>query len=118
MKDSKVFRENGQQAGNSTILLMTESSFFERISDYMAENNRIAASEAEIDSIGEENEMKGAGSKDSPCEENEVEQRLDAIYDTDPLGFEKDPTNLGAKMLAQDQLEEVNLGDDNTKRIT
>src|ERR1051325_8282716 len=117
-KDSKVLREDGQQAGSSTTLLMIESSFFERILSYMAENEWKAASEAEIDSIVEENEMKGAGSKDSPCEENEREQRLDAIYDTEPLGFEKDPTNLGAKMLAQDQLEEVNLGDDNTKRIT
>ena len=84
----------------------------------MAENERRAASEAEIDSIIEVNETKGNGSKDSPCEENKIDQRLDAIYDTEPLGFEKDPTNSGAKMLAQDPLEEVNLGDDNTKRVT
>src|ERR1051325_6365364 len=118
MKESKALRKNGHQAGNSIILLMTESSFFERISAYMAENEWRAASEAEIDSITEVNEMKGNGSKDSPCEENEIDQRLDAIYDTEPLGFEKDPTNSGVKMLAQDPLEEVNLGDDNTKRVT
>src|ERR1051325_3878751 len=118
MKESKALRKNGHQAGNSIILLMTESSFFKRISAYMDENEWRAASEAEIDSIIEVNEMKGNGSKESPCEENEIDQRLDAIYDTEPLGFEKDPTNSGAKMLAQDPLEEVNLGDDNTKRVT
>src|ERR1051325_9458766 len=117
-KESKVLRKDGQQAGGSTTLLMTESSFFERISAYMAENEWKAASEAEIDSIVEVNAMKGDGSKDSPYEENEIDHRLDAIYDTEPLGFEKDPTNSGAKMLAQDQLEEVNLGDDNTRRVT
>src|ERR1044072_8195264 len=68
-KDSKVLREDGQQAGSSTTFLMIESSFFERISAYMAENEWKAASEAEVDSIVEENEMKGVGSKDSPCEE-------------------------------------------------
>ena len=42
--------------------------------------------------------------------EFEMDQRLDAIYDKEPLGFERDPINSGAKMLAQDPLEEVNLG--------
>ena len=84
----------------------------------MAENEWKMASEAEIDNIVEVNEMKGNGSKDPPYEENEIDQRLDAIYDTEPLGFEKDPTNSGAKMIVQDPLEEVNLGDGNTKRIT
>src|ERR1051325_762677 len=84
----------------------------------MAENDWKAASEAEIDNIVEVNEMKGNSSKDPSYEENEIDQRLDAIYDTEPLGFKKDPTNSGAKMIAQDPLEEVNLGDGNTKRIT
>lgn len=37
-------------------------------------------------------------------------QRLDAIYDDEPLGFEKDPLATNVKMLAQDPLEEIYLG--------
>ena len=62
--------------------------------------------------------LVGGGSKCSPSEELEMDQRLDAIYDKEPLGFERDPINSGVKMLAQDPLEEVNLGDDKTKRVT
>ena len=39
------------------------------------------------------------------------EQRLDAIYDDEPLGFEKDPLANNIKMLAHDPLEEINLGE-------
>src|ERR1051325_11106139 len=101
---------------------MTESSFFEKILAYMAENEWEAALEAEIGNMAAEvNEIDRDGSKDSPFKEHEIveiDQRLDAIYDKEPLGFEKDPTDSGAKMLAQYPLEEVNLGDENTKRIT
>ena len=45
-------------------------------------------------------------------EEKEVRnQRLDSIYDDEPLGFEKDSLADGVRMLAQDPLEEVNLGE-------
>lgn len=37
-------------------------------------------------------------------------QRLDTIYDDEPLGFEKDPLASNPKMLAQDPLEEIDLG--------
>ncbi|KAI5443874.1 hypothetical protein KIW84_012498 [Lathyrus oleraceus] len=37
-------------------------------------------------------------------------QKLDAIYDDEPLGFEKDPVSTNEKMVAQDPLEEINLG--------
>src|ERR1051325_1375635 len=103
MKKSKALHKDGQQAGNLTVLLMIESSFFEKISAYMAENERKTALEAEIDNrAAEVNKIDGDGSKGSPLEENvivEIDQRLDAIYDKEPLGFEKDPTNSGAKML-------------------
>src|ERR1051325_4854925 len=119
MKKSKALHKDGQQAGNSTTLLMIKSSFFERISAYMDENEWKAALEVEIDNMAAGVDKKdGDGSKDSPFEEHEIDQRLDAIYDKQPLGFEKDPTDSGAKMLAQDPHEEVNLGDENTKRIT
>ena len=51
-----------------------------------------------------------------PIENNN--QRLDAIYDDGPLGFERDPVAPSAKMLAQDPLEEVNLGEGTEKRPT
>lgn len=41
----------------------------------------------------------------------EQDQRLDAIYDDNPLGFEKDPLAINIKMLAQDPLEEIDLGE-------
>src|ERR1051325_8221572 len=122
MKKSKALHKDGQQAGNSKHLPMIESSFFEKISAYMAENEWKAALETEVDSMAVEvNKIDGDGSKSSLLEKQEIveiNQRLDAIYDKEPLGFEKDPTDSGAKMLAQDPLEDVNLGDENTKRIT
>ena len=48
----------------------------------------------------------------------EQNQRLDAIYDDEPLGFEKDPLSDNIKMLAQDPLEEIDLGVGGTKRPT
>src|SRR3954466_15833603 len=48
----------------------------------------------------------------------ELSQRLDAIYDEENLGFEKDPMGANIKMSAQDPLEEVNLGDGDQKRVT
>ena len=66
----KVLYKNGQQAGTSTTLTMTESTFFERISAYMAENESKAALEAEINkSTIKMNEVSGDGSKCSPFEE-------------------------------------------------
>ena len=121
MEKSKALHKDGQQAGNLIILPMTESSFFKKISAYIAENKWKAALEAEMDSMAAEvNKTDGDGSKGSPFEEEivDIDQRLDAIYDKEPLGFERDLTDSGAKMLAQDPLEEVNLGDENTKRIT
>lgn len=55
-----------------------------------------------------------------PDEQNNhiQDQRLDAIYDEEPLGFEKDPLSDGAKMLAQYPLEEIDLGEGMIKRPT
>jgi hypothetical protein len=108
---------------------MTESSFFEKISAYMAENKRQAALEVEITNMANKatygeiyNIGPGEYSKPKPPDEQvsvePTEQRLDAIYDEEPLGFEKDPVTSSAKMLAQDPLEEIDLGDGSAKRIT
>lgn len=37
-------------------------------------------------------------------QDEEQDQRLDAIYDDEPLGFEKDPLATNIKMMAQDPL--------------
>ena len=46
------------------------------------------------------------------------DRRLDTIYDDEPLGFERDPLANNTKMLAQDPLEEIDLGEGITKRPT
>ncbi|CAJ2672886.1 unnamed protein product [Trifolium pratense] len=45
-------------------------------------------------------------------------QKMDCIYDEEPLGFEKDPSSSSQKMQAQDPLEEVDIGDGSIKRPT
>ncbi|KAK2406377.1 hypothetical protein QL285_042113 [Trifolium repens] len=45
-------------------------------------------------------------------------QKLDCIYDDEPLGFEKDPISQSHKMQAQDPLQEIDLGDGLMKRPT
>ncbi|XP_050889047.1 uncharacterized protein LOC127094231 [Lathyrus oleraceus] len=108
---------------------MTESSFLEKISAYMAENKRQAALEAEITNMANKatyGEIYNTGpveySKLKPPDEQvpvePTEQRLDAIYDEEPLGFEKDPVTSSAKMLAQDPFEEIDLRNGSAKRIT
>lgn len=47
-----------------------------------------------------------------------LDQRLDCIYDDDPLGFEKDPMTFTEKIQAHDSLEEINLWDKSIKRHT
>lgn len=51
-------------------------------------------------------------------QDEEQDQWLDAIYDDEPLGFRKDPLATNIKMLAQDPLEEVDLGEGVIKRPT
>ncbi|MCI24885.1 hypothetical protein A2U01_0046071, partial [Trifolium medium] len=36
-------------------------------------------------------------------------QRLDCIYDDEPLGFEKDPSSSNQKMQSQDPLQEIDI---------
>ncbi|XP_050914591.1 uncharacterized protein LOC127129449 [Lathyrus oleraceus] len=95
----------------------------------MAENKRQADLEAEITNMANKatyGEICNTGPREffkpkPPDEQVPVEpteQRLDAIYDKEPLGFEKDPVTSSAKILAQDPLEEIDLGDGSAKRIT
>lgn len=64
--------------------------------------------------------QKGLGKDFDPEPPDKVQdedqgQRLNAIYDEEPLGFEKDPLETNIKMLAQDPLEEIDLGEGLTK---
>ncbi|KAK2451183.1 hypothetical protein QL285_010254 [Trifolium repens] len=45
-------------------------------------------------------------------------QRLDCIYDEEPLGFEKDPISSNQRMQAQDPLQEIDIGNGLVKRPT
>src|SRR3954468_7429164 len=128
-----IIRQYGQQAG-MTKSMMSESSFFEKISAYVAENKRKMALEAKLSNLLVNGGLKKEETPDrgihmtprlpedpARVEEisgKEISQRLDAIYDEEPLGFEKDPMGTNIKMLAQDPLEEVSLGDGDQKRVT
>ena len=102
------------------LVMMTEPRALQRISAYVAENRMIAALEAEVKYMAlEANEQvsfqEGPGKDFDPeppdSEEKEVRnQRLYAIYDDEPLVFEKDMLADNVKMLAQDPLEEIDLG--------
>src|ERR1044072_3100502 len=124
-------RRCGQLAGGAKVT-MTESNYYQKISAYLAENKRKTALEAEIQNmafkaIGTKAKNKAEiaspeGNNLPPPNDGQtstpMDQRLDAIYDQEPLGFEKDPESTNVKMLAQDPLEEVNIGDEVEKRVT
>lgn len=66
-------------------------------------------------------EVPGVDFEPEPSDKQHGEvtsQRLDAIYDDEPLDFEKDPVAPNIKMLVQDPLEENDLGDGISKRPT
>ncbi|KAK2436375.1 hypothetical protein QL285_021373 [Trifolium repens] len=65
--------------------------------------------------IWEREEIDVASSEDEVAPPS---QRLDCIYDEEPLGFEKDPLNETPKMQAQDPLEEIDIGNGSVKRPT
>ena len=118
----------GQRAGEVNLVMMTESQALQKISAYVAESRMIAALEAEVKYMAlEANEqvflLEGPGKDFEPeppdlRREEERSQRLDAIYDDEPLGFEKDLLANSIKMLAQDPLEEIDLGEGLVKRPT
>ena len=110
-------RRYGQLAGQAKVI-MTESNYYQKISAYLAKNKRRTAAAADIQNMGiEAIDKKEIANPEgnhspSPCDgqtSEMVDQRLDAIYDQEPLGFEKDPESSSAKMLAQDPLEEVDI---------
>jgi len=92
---------------------MPEPNIWDKITAYVAENRFNAAKEAEI-LQKEEIETLVEDTGDDFVED----QKLDCIYDDEPLGFEEDPMGSTTKMRAQDPLQEVDLGDGTFKRPT
>jgi len=81
-------------------LMMTEPNVWEKITACVAENSEKAALEAKIE---QERSIKDAN---DDFQFSSIEsQRLDCIYDDEPLGFEKDPMGSTEKMKAHDPLE-------------
>lgn len=109
-------------------MIMSESNRLEKILVYIAENKLKATLEGEVKYIIVEAkytevhlEEPGVDFEPKPPDKQHVYmtiQRLDAIYDDEPLAFEKDPVTPNIKMLAQDPLEEIDLGDGISKRPT
>jgi hypothetical protein len=91
-------------------LMMTEPDVWDKIMAYVAENSEKAALEAEIE---QEKSIKDAN---DDFQFSSIEsQRLNCIYDDEPLGFEKDPMGSAEKIKAQDPLEEVDICDGSVK---
>ena len=77
---------------------MSVPSAWDKITAYMAENKVKAAMEAEV--IRQTMAVEASDSHD----ENGIiiDERLDCIYDDEPLGFEKDSRDSVKRMQAQD----------------
>ncbi|KAK2397252.1 hypothetical protein QL285_058846 [Trifolium repens] len=94
-----------QLGGRSTKTTMTESNPWARITAYMAETKLNTALEADVQQdIAVEAKVEKDGGPEPQI------QRLDCIYDDEPLGFERDPLNETPKMQAHDPLEEIDIG--------
>src|SRR3954469_16825446 len=106
----KVLQNRGQRSK----MMTTESEYLARITAYLAENKERAALEAELEknmAIGATMMVKNENNQEV---DHQVE-RLNGIYDDEPLGFEMDPLGSVKRMQAQDPLEEIDLGDGITK---
>jgi hypothetical protein len=84
---------------------MIEPSAWAKITTYIAERKLETALEAALEqNVVDETTAENNGNL------LPNEQRLDCIYDDEPLGFEKDPVNSNPKMQAQDPLQEIDIG--------
>ncbi|MCI14504.1 hypothetical protein A2U01_0035635, partial [Trifolium medium] len=103
---------------------MIEPSSWTKISAYIAGNKINTAVEAanqNNDMAIEANVADEMVFETNTTENGEVlprMQRLDCIYDDEPLGFEKDPSSSNQKMQSQDPLQEIDIGDGSVKRPT
>jgi hypothetical protein len=101
---------------------MIESPAWDRITAYAAANRinmAIEAIELQEDMAGEANSNSNNELASQANVSNTGDmQRLDCIYDDEPLGFEKDPVSSNQRMQAQDPLQEIDIGDGLVKRPT
>src|SRR5580765_2353540 len=106
---------------------MSEAEALDKITAYMAENRINAALEAglyhkmALEAIHVKKDESNRNTSEHPSMKEEgipTNQRLDCIYDDEPLGFERDPSISTKRLQAQDALEEVDLGDGEIKRPT
>ncbi|CAJ2635983.1 unnamed protein product [Trifolium pratense] len=108
--------------GSTMMSMMIESPAWDRITAYAAENRIKMALEAINVQEDMAVEANGDLRDELALEASEVndgkKQRLDCIYDDEPLGFEKDPHSSIQRMQAQDPLQEVDIGDGSVKRPT
>lgn len=119
---------SNQLDGDMNLVIMSEAKTLERISAYIAEKRLKVALEAEVEYMVVEAKkaivhLEGHGIDFEPeppdKEQHEVQsERLDAIYDEEPLGFERDPLAPNLKMLVHGPLEEIDLGEGTKKRPT
>jgi hypothetical protein len=102
--------------------MMIESPEWSRITAYAAENGIKMA----IEAIESQENMAFEATGDIQHElatsatalQTGNNQRLDCIYDNEPLGFEKDQISSNQRMQAQDPLQEIDIGDGPIKRPT
>ena len=106
--------------------MMYELEALRKISAYVAENKIKSALEAEenmaVEACALNKEGRMAIGPEPPdkltlAKRSIDMQRLDCIYDNEPLGFEKDP-KAPEKIRPKDPLEEVDLGENGEKRPT
>jgi len=93
--------------------MMFEANFWDKITAYVAENNVNTPRESKV----AQDEVAKTLIEDTN-DDLVDNQKLDCIYDDEPLGFEEDPLGCTTKIRAQDPLEEVDLGDGSIKRPT
>jgi len=79
--------------------MMVEPNLWDKITAYMAESNLKTAKEAEV-MHKEVDETLAENANDDPVDD----QKLDCMYDDEPLGYEKDPLGSTTKMRAHDPL--------------
>ncbi|PNY02082.1 hypothetical protein L195_g025386, partial [Trifolium pratense] len=114
MVHMRMKAKSAQLGGTFTRTKMTKPNAWAKISAYMAENKINMALEANM--LQENMAVEASG-----CENGKTLpsiQKLDCIYDEEPLGFEKYPLSSSQKMQAQDPLEEIDIGDGSIKRPT
>jgi hypothetical protein len=95
-------------------ITMSEPHPWAKISAYLAENRIKMALEANL----QQEKVAIEASNINHGETVPDVQRLDCIYDDEPLGFEKDPLSFNPKMQAQDPLQEIDIGNGSVKRPT